>query len=104
MIDELILAYPSRSFFWQTKALVYYRLGKYQASLDAITKSVDIVGASDWYDRYLLAMTNYQLGNRKKAHEWLNELKEIKTESIDTILRPKFVRMRSEAVQILVLQ
>jgi serine/threonine protein kinase len=61
---------PRHELLHQVRGMALYRLGQYQAAIDAIGQSAAPTGKTDVVGTLFLAMSHWQLGNQKEAKEW----------------------------------
>jgi hypothetical protein len=74
---------PNNKHFLNTRGVTYYRVGKYQDALEALTLSTQFLKASSAHDvafahgLAFLAMTQHHLGQREQAQATLDRLREV---------------------------
>jgi tetratricopeptide (TPR) repeat protein len=70
LADAALLEAPDRDLLHQFRGIALYRLGQYQAAINAFQQAVTLSGTNDFVDVLFLAMSHWQLGNQKVAAEW----------------------------------
>jgi tetratricopeptide (TPR) repeat protein len=54
----------------QFRGIALYRLGQYQAAINAFHQAATPSGTADIVEGLFLAMSQWQLGNKKEAMDW----------------------------------
>jgi serine/threonine protein kinase len=90
---------PQKGGFWNTLGVAYYRAGRWQDALAALTKSMPLRSGGDSADWFLLAMAYWQLGDAEEARQWYDQA----VEWMDTNKPrdPELQRFRGEAAALL---
>jgi Flp pilus assembly protein TadD len=63
---------PDAGYVWNTLGLAHYRNGNWQEAVTALQKSMQVGSGGDSFDRILLAMSCWQLGEKDEARKWYN--------------------------------
>jgi serine/threonine protein kinase/tetratricopeptide (TPR) repeat protein len=96
---------PQTGYMWNTLGLAHYRNDNWRDAADALEKSIQVGGGGDAFDRFLLAMACWRLGEKDQARNWYNlalqwmEKKE--PHALDEELRQDLLRFRAEAAQLM---
>jgi serine/threonine protein kinase/tetratricopeptide (TPR) repeat protein len=61
---------PKAGYIWNTLGLVQYRNGNFREAVRTLEKSMELGSGGDSFDRVLLAMAHWRLGNKDEAHKW----------------------------------
>ncbi len=61
---------PEQGNFWNTLGVARYRMGDYQAAIDALNKSMELGSGGSGVDWFFLAMAQWRLGNKEEARRW----------------------------------
>jgi tetratricopeptide (TPR) repeat protein len=60
---------PRVAYHWQTLGVALYRSGKWQAAIDALTRSQQLLNARTSFDWLFLAMAYWQIGDEARARQ-----------------------------------
>jgi uncharacterized protein HemY len=71
LADTGLAEAPQRAALHRMRGIALYRLGQYQAAIDALEKSTSLLPGADIADALFLAMAHGQLGHQAEAREWL---------------------------------
>jgi len=90
---------PTEGNHWNTLGVAHYRAGDWKAAIVALEKSVQLRKGGDSFDRFFLAITHWQLGNKETARKWYDQAVQWmeKNNPEDSELR----RFRTEAAALL---
>jgi tetratricopeptide (TPR) repeat protein len=90
---------PDHAGRWNTLGVAQYRIGAWQAAVDALTKSVQLSKVRDSSVFFFLAMAHRQLGEKEQARTWYDQAVQWmdKHQPQDEDLR----RLRAEAAELL---
>lgn len=96
--NEAIELDPRSSFAWQYLGLVQYRIGNWQASIEALEKSCKLQegGTGDAFQWLFLAMAHWQLGDKDEARKWYD-----KSIQVERVMPEELRRFRAEAEELL---
>jgi serine/threonine protein kinase/tetratricopeptide (TPR) repeat protein len=61
---------PGDARAWSILGLAQYRAADYRGAVESVRKGYELSDREDWWDFFLLAMAEWQLGNREAAQEW----------------------------------
>jgi tetratricopeptide (TPR) repeat protein len=61
---------PSDESVWHTLGVARYRAGDWRSAIEALNKSMELRNGGTGMDWFLLAMAEWQSGNRDAAREW----------------------------------
>jgi serine/threonine protein kinase/tetratricopeptide (TPR) repeat protein len=64
---------PANGYIWNTLGLAHYRNGNWPEALTALEKSMQLGSGGDSFDRFLLAMTHWQMGHKEQARDWFRQ-------------------------------
>jgi hypothetical protein len=64
---------PTKGEFWNTLGVAHYRAGDWKEAVAALEKSMALRNGGDSFDWFFLAMTDWQLGEKEKAHQWYDQ-------------------------------
>ncbi len=53
--------------------VAYYRAGKWQAAIKALTRSMELRNGGDSFDWFFLAMTHEKEGRKDEARKWYDQ-------------------------------
>jgi tetratricopeptide (TPR) repeat protein len=70
LAKKAIAQAPMDGGLWNTLGVAQYRAGDWQASVDALEKSMKLRKGGDSFDWFWLAMAQAKLGNKAPAQEW----------------------------------
>jgi tetratricopeptide (TPR) repeat protein/tRNA A-37 threonylcarbamoyl transferase component Bud32 len=73
LAQKAVGANPSSASFWNTLGVAHYRNGSDQEAIAALEKAMRLRGGGQSFDWFFLAMAHGRLGNRDKAHQWLDQ-------------------------------
>jgi tetratricopeptide (TPR) repeat protein len=73
LMREVVSPATSDPAHWNTFGVVLCMAGKWQESLDALRKSMDLRGGGDAYDWYFLAIDEKRLGRDAEARAWFDK-------------------------------
>jgi serine/threonine protein kinase len=65
-----IQAEPEAADYWTTLGIAKYKAGDSGGATEAIEKAISIRGEANGVDAFVLAMSDWQLGNRDEARKW----------------------------------
>jgi tetratricopeptide (TPR) repeat protein len=98
---------PDIANYWNTQGVAQYRAGNWQAAINSLEKSIELVADNDIgggasgesWNKFFLAMAHWQLGEKEEARKWYKMSVEWmeKYESDNDELR----RFRAEAAELL---
>jgi Flp pilus assembly protein TadD len=89
---------PHRAYVWNTLGVAHYRAREWADAIKALTQSMDVSGGggADWF---FLAMSHWQLGDKKEAERWYHQaaqwMEKYKPDD------PEYRRFRTEAANLL---
>jgi serine/threonine protein kinase/WD40 repeat protein len=72
LAKKAVVLVPNEKAFWNTLGVIHYRAGKWQAAIDALTRSMELHNGGDGFDWFFLAMAHEQVGRKDQAREWYN--------------------------------
>jgi serine/threonine protein kinase len=55
---------------WNTLGIAYYRAGKWKSTIEALTRSNELLEWQDVSNMFFLAMAHWQLGEKEPARKW----------------------------------
>jgi serine/threonine protein kinase/tetratricopeptide (TPR) repeat protein len=61
---------PEEGGYWNTLAMAHYRAGAWQPAVTALEKGMQLRNGGDSSDWFVLAMAQWQLGEKDKARQW----------------------------------
>jgi serine/threonine-protein kinase len=61
---------PGHGTYWNTLGLAHYRVGEWDAAIAALQQSMKLRKGGDGFDGFVLAMAEWQRGNKDKARWW----------------------------------
>ena len=64
---------PKKGAHWNTLGAAHYRAGDWKASIDALTKSMELNKGGDSSDWFFLAMAHWKLGQKTQARSWYDK-------------------------------
>jgi serine/threonine protein kinase/tetratricopeptide (TPR) repeat protein len=99
LATEIVKLSPKEGTFWNTLGMAQYRAGNWKAAITALEKSMDLSKGGNSNDWFFLAMTRWQLGDKKDARKWYDQAVEWQEKN-----QPKNVeltRFRAEAAELL---
>jgi tetratricopeptide (TPR) repeat protein len=70
---------PGNGSYWHTLGKARYRLGEWQAAIDAQEKAFELLGSQHAWGMFYLAMAHWQLGDKEQARTWYERALELKT-------------------------
>ncbi len=97
--QKAVQIFDSDADFWNTLGVALYRTGKWQAAIDALSKSEDLHQADSALDWFFLAMAHWQLGHKVEARERYE--KAIKWMGENRPKDEQLQRFRDEAAELL---
>ncbi len=62
---------PRNPQYWHTLGVAQYRAGRWPAALESLKNSMLLQNGGDGLDWYFVAMTNWQLGDKTSARDYL---------------------------------
>jgi tetratricopeptide (TPR) repeat protein len=65
---QAVVRQPRAPNYWHTLGVAHYRLGHWQAAIDALDKEIKFRGGPDSTDGFFLAMARWQLGDKEGAN------------------------------------
>jgi tetratricopeptide (TPR) repeat protein len=96
---------PDSGYIWNTLGLAHYRNGNWREAVATLEKSMQQGEGGDSFDRVLLAMAHWQLGNKDEARRWYSSavrwMEENEQHALDEWLREDLARFHDEAAQVL---
>jgi tetratricopeptide (TPR) repeat protein len=96
---------PDSGYIWNTLGLAQYRNGNWREAVAALDKSIQLGGGGDSFDRFLLAMAHWQLGNKDQARKWYSRAvqwtEQNEQHALAEYLREDLARFQDEAAQLL---
>jgi serine/threonine protein kinase/tetratricopeptide (TPR) repeat protein len=90
---------PGNGLFWNTLGAAHYRARNWKEAVPALEKSIQLRGGGDSYDWFFLAMANWQLGDKEKAHQYYDRAVQWMDKNMPT--RKELGRFRAEAAELL---
>ena len=70
---EAVRLAPNDGDFWNTLGVAYYRVGNWKEAIVALEKAVELSQGGDPDDWLFLAMAEWRLDNKDKAHNWYDK-------------------------------
>ena len=64
---------PRQGAHWNTLGAAHYRAGDWKASIEALTKSMELSEGGDSTDWFFLAMAHWKLGQKTQARSWYDK-------------------------------
>jgi tetratricopeptide (TPR) repeat protein len=64
---------PKQAAHWNTLGAALYRAGDWKASIEALTKSMELSNGGDGTDWFFMAMTHWKLGQKTEARSWYDK-------------------------------
>jgi len=96
---------PDSGYIWNTLGLAHYRNGNWREATLVLQKSMQIGNGGDSFDRFLLAMAHWQLGNKEEARTWFSLavqfMEKNEQHSMADELMEDLPRFRTEAAELL---
>jgi tetratricopeptide (TPR) repeat protein len=97
---------PKEGGPWNTLGVAHYRAGDWKAAIDALDKSREYGKGGVAFDFFLLAMSNWQLGQKDDARNWYKQAVEWVEKNKDALAKhPEWTeelrRFRAEAKELL---
>jgi tetratricopeptide (TPR) repeat protein len=96
---------PDSGYIWNTLGLAQYRNGNWREAVAALEKSMQLGEGGDSFDRFLLAMAHWQLGNKDQARRWyglaVQWMEQNEQHALEEYLREDLARFQDEAAQLL---
>ena len=99
LAQKAVALAPRVAYNWNTLGVAHYRAGKWQAAIEALTKSMELRQGGDSFDWFFLALAHEQRGENEKARTWYDRAVEWmeKNQPRDEELK----RFRAEAAALL---
>jgi serine/threonine protein kinase/Flp pilus assembly protein TadD len=96
---------PDTGYIWNTLGLAHYRNGNWHEAILVLYKSMQLGSGGDSFDRFLLAMAHWQLGNKEEARTWFSRavqfMEKNEQHSMSDFLMEDLQRFRTEASELL---
>jgi eukaryotic-like serine/threonine-protein kinase len=96
---------PDAGYIWNTLGLAHYRNGNWPEAVEALEKSMQLGSGGDSFDRFLLAMTHWRLGDKEQARKWyslaVQWTEKNEQHALDEDLRQDLTRIHAEAAELL---
>lgn len=67
---------PTAGGHWNTLGVAHFRNADWDASISALTKSIELTSGGDSSDFFFLAMAHWHLGNQDKARQWMDQARQ----------------------------
>jgi WD40 repeat protein len=64
---------PTKGEFWNTLGVAHYRAGNWKEAVGALEKSIELRKGGDSFDWFFLAMAQWQMDEKEKAHKWYDQ-------------------------------
>jgi tetratricopeptide (TPR) repeat protein len=90
---------PQVGSCWNTLGIAYYRLGRWQESVDALQKAGGLRSGGDSFDWFFLAMARWQLGDKEQARTWYDRA--VQWMEKHQPQGEELIRFRAEAAELL---
>jgi superkiller protein 3 len=90
---------PSDGYIWNTLGVARYRASKWQDSMDAIEKGIQLRGRGNSSDWFFMAMADWQLGHKEEAQDWYRKAVDWMDKNAPT--DDQLIRFRAEAAELL---
>jgi tetratricopeptide (TPR) repeat protein len=90
---------PRDGSIWNTLGVAEYRADNWQASVEALSKSMELRQGGDAFDWLFLSMAHWQLGHRDQARTWYE--KGMAWMNTNRSKDEELLRFRAEATQLL---
>ena len=73
LAQKAVALAPKAGNSWNTLGIAHYRAGNWKASIEALTKSMELRKGGDGFDWFFLAMSHYQEGHKDEARKWYDQ-------------------------------
>ena len=73
LITRALSMAPGDGSCWSTSAAVHYRRNNWKPALAALQIAMRLQNGGDGSDWFFLAMTHWQLGDKKEARKWYDQ-------------------------------
>lgn len=70
LAKQAVAAAPTDGAYWNTLGVAQYRAGQFEEAVAALRRAAKFNDGGDCADRFFLAMSCWQLGDREQAREW----------------------------------
>jgi Flp pilus assembly protein TadD len=88
---------PTDAGMWNTLGVAQYRVGNYEAAIEALNKATELRKRADAADYFFLAMAESRLGNKNTAHQLFREA--VQSMEMKAPTNAELIRFRSEAAE-----
>jgi serine/threonine protein kinase/WD40 repeat protein len=70
---EAVQLAPEEGNYWNTLGVAHYRVGEWNAAIDALQKSMSLRKGGDALDYFFLALAHLRLDHKDEAHQWFQK-------------------------------
>jgi serine/threonine protein kinase/WD40 repeat protein len=73
LAEKVVALAPDRGIYWNTLGVARYRAGDWAASIESLSKSMELRDGGDGFDWFFMAMAHHQQGDRPHANCWFDK-------------------------------